>query len=58
MKKEIPKLFSNFEDVIKIIDSKIRFENYQDLDSTASNIANLRTLLTSANKIVTKLIVI
>ncbi len=52
MGKEIGNFFTKFEETIKIIDSKIRFENFQDLDVTQSNISNLRTLLTTCNKIV------
>ena len=46
----LQKLFYQFEDLIKKIDTKIRNEDFKDLDIATQNINDLKTLLTSSSK--------
>jgi hypothetical protein len=48
----LQKLFHQFEDLIKKIDTKIRNEDFKDLDITNQNLNDMKTLLTSSNKTV------
>ncbi len=46
----LQKLFYQFEDLMKKIDTKIRNEDFKDLDISTQNINDLKTLLTSSSK--------
>lgn len=48
----LQKNFYQFEDIIKKIDTKIRNEEFSDLDISNQNINDLKTLLTSSSKAV------
>lgn len=48
----LKKQFSQFEDFLPKLDLKMKQEDFKNLDSTSKNIADMKTLLTSMNKIV------
>ena len=48
----LQKSFQQFEEFIKKIDTKIRMEDFKDMDITNKNISDLKTLLTSTSKTV------
>jgi hypothetical protein len=52
----LPKLFSQFEENMKRIETKIKYEDYKDLDVTERNLNDMKTCLTSASKTVSNYI--
>ncbi len=48
----LKKLFSDFEDYLPKIDMKIKYEDLKSLDATSKNLIDMKSLLSSMNKIV------
>lgn len=54
----LQKFYSQFDDLTRKIDIKLRNETYQDLDLTSRNISDLKILLNSLQKTVKYIFII